>query len=99
MQLDVDRGLLASGEADPGACFIGKPLLCRLIVAAAVGCDRARCSGVEVTDGHDGIAKGCAGLVRHHAGKALGCGGKRNKSEEADTDSAEAHELSWYAWY
>jgi hypothetical protein len=82
LQLNVDRGLLANRQADSHTRFIGETLFCssnleaprrqagRLIAASAVGCYRARCTGVGVPDCHRDIAKGRAGLVRHHAGKA-----------------------------
>ena len=82
LHLNVDRGVLANRQADSRARFIGEPLFCgsnleaprrqagRLIVPPAVGCDRARFTCVDVPDCHRDFGKGCAGLVRHHAGKA-----------------------------
>ena len=78
---NVERGVLANRQTDSGARLSGEPLFCRtnleaplrqpgrLIVPTAVGCDRARCTCIEVFDCHRDIAKGCASLVCHHAGK------------------------------
>ena len=35
-----------------------------------IGSERARFTGFNVLDCHLDIGKGCAGLLRHHAGKA-----------------------------
>ena len=100
LHLDVDRGVLANRQADSRARFIGEPLFCRsnleaprrqagrLIVPPAVGCDRARCTCVDVPDCHRDIAKGCAGLVRHHAGKARSRLGPRRERPIASHKSS-----------
>ena len=82
LHLNVDRDVLANRRADPRARFIGEALFCRANLEAprrqagrqkaprAVGCDRADGTRADVLDCQCDIGKGCAGLVRHHAGKA-----------------------------
>src|ERR1700722_8187352 len=97
LHLYVDRGVLANRQTDSRARFIGEPWFCRsnleaprtragcLIAPPAVGFDRARYTCVDVPDRHFDIAKGCTGLVRHHAGNARSrlraCRGRWTKKE------------------
>ena len=82
LHLDVDRGALASGQADSRSRFVGEPWFRRpnlaasrrqadrLIAPPAVGCDGAGFSRVDVLDCDCDVGKGSAGSVRHDAGKA-----------------------------
>src|SRR5271168_2086541 len=59
LQLNVNRGVLANRQGDSRALFLGELVLCRsnleapwrqagrLKVPPAVGCDGARCTGVD----------------------------------------------------
>ena len=103
LHLNVDRGLLANRQADSRVRFIGEPLFCRsnleaprrqagrLKVPPAIGCDRARCTCVDVLDCHRDIAKGCAGLVRHHAGKARSRLGPRRERPHRKPQKQQHH--------